>query len=59
MGPVNLGIKLYDGNSSHFCLCASLYSKFELSGDFNESVLNISTTLYQNLHGILCSFNLN
>jgi len=22
MGPVNLGIKLYDGNSSHSCLCA-------------------------------------
>ena len=84
MGPVNLGIKLYDGNSSHFCLCVlyvhsiylppftlfcnnslflqkvnpSLYSKFVLSGDFNETVLNISATLYQYLHGILCSFNL-
>jgi len=22
MGPVNLGIKLCDGNSSHSCLCA-------------------------------------
>ena len=84
MGPVNLGIKLYDGNynSSHSCLCAlyilpstihlvlqqliiflpkvnpSLYSKFVLSGDFNESLLNITTTLYQYLHGILSSFNL-
>ena len=81
MGPVNLGIKLYDGNynSSHSCLCA-LYilpstihlvlqqliifcRKLTLLCTLNLYlvvilILNITTTLYQYLHGILCSFNL-